>query len=70
MVHIPAQRRPVVLNPDGGPLQIDDLPAFLAQYEEGGPFYDEEPMIDLGGGMEVPLAELADTLADDEEETD
>lgn len=59
MTSIPQQRRrPEVLNPDGGALQIDDLDAFLAQYQEGGPFYDEEPMVDLGGGMIVPLREI------------
>lgn len=38
MTHIPAQRP----EPDAR-LQIDDLPAFLAQFEQGGPLYDEDP---------------------------
>lgn len=68
MADIPRQqRRRVILNPDASPLVIDDLPAFLAQYEEGGPLYDELPMVDLGGGMVVPLDEAVSP--DDEEQT-
>jgi hypothetical protein len=68
MVYIPEQRRRVVLNPGGGPLKIDDIDAFMAPYEQGGARGDEEPMVDLGGGMEVPLRELLDTLDGDDEE--
>lgn len=66
MVNIPDQRRRVLLNPGGGPLQIDDIDAFLAPYEQGGALSGEEPMVDVGGGMQVPLRELVDTL--DEED--
>lgn len=40
-----------VINPGGGAVHIPDVDAFLADV-------DEEPMIDLGGGMIVPLREL------------
>lgn len=69
MVRIPEQRRRVVLNPGGGPLDIDDIDAFLAPYEEGGALCDEEPMVDVGGGMEIPLRELVDTLDEEDEES-
>lgn len=40
-----------VINPGAGPVHIPDVDAFLAGV-------DEEPMIDLGGGMIVPLREV------------
>lgn len=63
MADIPNQRRPVVLNPGGGALQLDDVDSFLAGYPQ-----DQEPMIDLGGGMVVPLQELADDAFDEDDE--
>lgn len=49
--------RPVtVLNPGGGALDIADIDATIRQHREQG----TEPYVDLGGGMQVPLAELAD----------
>jgi hypothetical protein len=45
-----------VINPDGGPINIPNVDAFLA---DGDP--DDPPYVDLGGGMVVPLAELIET---------
>lgn len=44
-----------VINPDGGPLDIPDVDAFLAAADPDNP-----PLVNLGGGMIVPLAELVD----------
>lgn len=55
--------RQIVLNPGGGPYRIEDLDGFLESFPA-----DEEPMIDLGGGMIVPLRELADDLDDPAED--
>jgi hypothetical protein len=50
-----SDRRPIVLNPGGGSLQIDDVEALLDSYHGRS----EEPLIDLGDGMLVPLDEMA-----------
>lgn len=50
----------IVLNPGGGPYVIDDVEALLASL---GP--DEEPLIDVGGGMVIPLRELADLAGEE-----
>lgn len=65
MMHIPEQRHPVVLNPGGGGVRIDDIDSFLAGYAD-----DEEPMVDLGGGMVVPLRELVSDAYDEDEEAE
>lgn len=50
----------IILNPGGGPYRIDDLDGFLDSFAPG-----EEPMVDLGGGMIVPLREMADDLTEE-----
>jgi predicted ATP-dependent endonuclease of OLD family len=45
-----------VLNPGGGAVMVDNAAALIAEYRANG----FEPYIDLGGGMEVPLAEVTD----------
>lgn len=60
MVNIPEQRRAVLIGPD---FNVDDVDAFLDGYPE-----NQEPLVDLGGGMVVPLRELvADATAEDED---
>jgi hypothetical protein len=54
-------RQQVVLNPGAGPLDIADLDLFLEQFAA-----DQEPMVDVGGGMLIPLRELAETLEGDD----
>lgn len=63
MMHIPEQRHPVVLNPGGGGVRIDDVDTFLADWPAA-----EEPMIDLGGGMIVSLRELVSDAYDDDQD--
>lgn len=46
-------------------MHIDDVDDFLANYPD-----DDEPMIDLGGGMMVPLRELVSDAVDDDDEAD
>ena len=48
-----------VINPDGGPVVIDDVHGYLAMHED-----DDEPMVDLGGGMVGPLRELVEDVAE------
>ena len=45
-----------IINPGGGPIDIPDVDAYLAACNPDNP-----PLVDLGGGMVVPLAELLDT---------
>ena len=42
-----------IINPGAGPVDIPDVDAYLAGLDP-----DDEPMIDLGGGMVVPLREV------------
>lgn len=49
-----------VINPGGGPVNIPDIRAFLAMHDE-----DDEPYVDLGGDMIVPLRELIESAEDD-----
>lgn len=51
-----------VINPGGGPIDIPDVRAFLAMHDE-----DDEPYVDLGGDMIVPLRELVTDLDEDED---
>lgn len=51
-----------IINPGAGPVDIPDVDAYLAALDP-----DDEPMIDLGGGMVVPLREV---LEDPETEAD
>lgn len=44
-----------IVNPNASAFQIDDVDAYLAGLSD-----DDEPMIDLGGGMVVPLREVLD----------
>jgi hypothetical protein len=44
-----------VINPGGSGFLIEDVDAFLAAMESDGP-----AMVDCGGGMLIPLAELVD----------
>lgn len=43
------------INPDGAGFNIPNVDAFLADFGD-----DDQPMVDLGGGMAVPLRELID----------
>lgn len=51
-----------VINPDGEGVDVPDVDAFLADFDD-----EEKPMVDLGGGMVVPLRELTDPYGDDDE---
>lgn len=42
-----------VINPGGGPIDIPNVDAYLADCDP-----DDEPYVDLGGDMIVPLREL------------
>ncbi len=44
-----------LINPDGESFDIADVDAYLAMSDP-----DDPPMVDLGGGMIVPLAELVE----------
>jgi len=44
-----------VINPGGHGFTIEDVDAFLAAMDSDGP-----AMVDCGGGMLIPLAELVD----------
>jgi hypothetical protein len=44
-----------IVNPNASAFQINDVDAYLAGLDD-----DDEPMIDLGGGMVVPLREVLD----------
>ncbi len=48
-----------VINPGGGPVDIPDVDALLAAADPDNP-----PLVDLGGGMIVPLAEVVDNAED------
>ncbi len=47
-----------IINPDGEGFLIEDVDGYLAGLEPG-----DEPMVDLGGGMVVPLRELLEDNA-------
>lgn len=49
-----------VVNPDASAVLIPDVDAYLAGLEDG-----DEPMIDLGGGMVVPLRGVLDAGHED-----
>jgi len=53
----------VVLNPGAGPVEVYDVDAALAAAHAD----DQVLMVDVGGGMEIPLAEL---VTDEDLETD
>jgi hypothetical protein len=50
-----------VINPGDGAVQVDDVDAFIAERRAEG----FEPYVDLGGGMQVPLAEINDSVSGD-----
>lgn len=52
-----------VINPGAGPVDIPDVDAYLAGCDP-----DDPPMVDLGGGMVVPLTELLETHDETEPE--
>lgn len=48
-----------LINPDGAGFVIDDVDGYLAECDRDG----VEPVVDVGGGMLIPLREL---VADDD----
>lgn len=60
MANTPERPRAILVGPD---FHADDIGAFLDGYPD-----DQDPMVDLGGGLLVSLRELvADATADDED---